>query len=157
MFAHGENVIVDYPFSGEALTGGKRILLGAHHNKFHKSPGANDNASGVAVLLELLAKLQREKPSGKFLRAVFFALEDSGGTIMAGSRRYVKQYGTDDLDRMYNVDTVGMGDILLLFPATKDSLEQAWLRPLAKAAHLAGLPLEPRKFLGWPFFTLVLS
>ena len=39
------------------------ILLGAHYDAAWKSPGADDNASGVAVLLEAAGILSRQKLS----------------------------------------------------------------------------------------------
>ena len=54
-FWNGENIIVDYPFSSlkEAPRGTKKIFLTAHYDTVLGMPGANDNASGVAVLLEI--------------------------------------------------------------------------------------------------------
>lgn len=41
---------------------GKRIVIGAHYDAVVNSPGADDNASGVAVLIELAALLAKQKP-----------------------------------------------------------------------------------------------
>ena len=145
-FRTGENIIVDYPsepFKKET----KYILLGAHHNKFN-SPGANDNASGVVVLISFLKKLQAERPSNLNIRVVFFAMEDSGG-IMAGSRKYVKEYGIDNIDYFYNVDTVGMGDILLLAPVKESTINEDWIQQIYKSGKKIGMPVEARKTLSF--------
>ncbi len=38
-----------------------RIIIGAHYDVFCETPGADDNASGVAGLLELARLLAKEK------------------------------------------------------------------------------------------------
>ena len=136
-----ENIIVTYPSVLDKQN--KYVLLGAHHNKFN-SPGANDNGSGVAVLLEFAKKLYIEKPVGINLRIVFFAMEDSGG-IMAGSRKYVKEYGTKNIDYFYNIDTVGMGNTLLLVPMNESMAKEDWVRQIFKSADKAELSCQARK------------
>lgn len=51
------------------------ILLGAHYDTVHSTPGADDNASAVAVLLEV-SRLLREQPSKRTIRYVAFACEE---------------------------------------------------------------------------------
>jgi hypothetical protein len=76
-----------YPDAGSVR---KRIMLGAHwdtrpisdrdSNSKHKALpviGANDGASGVAVLLEI-ARLLSEKPAPVIVDLIFFDLEDMG-------------------------------------------------------------------------------
>jgi len=41
-------------------TAGERIVVGAHYDAFHTFPGADDNASGIAGLLELAPLLARD-------------------------------------------------------------------------------------------------
>lgn len=59
--------------------GGKRadeiILLGAHYDTVSSTPGADDNASAVAVLLEV-TRLLREHQSKRTIRYVAFACEE---------------------------------------------------------------------------------
>ncbi len=66
------NVIVTLP-------GGERfdevVLFGAHYDTYAGTPGADDNASAVAVLLELCRRVKDEKP-GRTLKMVFFTLEE---------------------------------------------------------------------------------
>ncbi|GIS59063.1 MAG: hypothetical protein CM1200mP2_12880 [Planctomycetaceae bacterium] len=42
--------------------GGPRLLVGAHLDSLPQTPGADDNASGVAALLEIACCLDRELP-----------------------------------------------------------------------------------------------
>jgi Zn-dependent M28 family amino/carboxypeptidase len=55
--------------------GGEVILIGAHYDSVYGSPGANDNASGVAALLELARVFKEVKPPVN-LRFVAFVNEE---------------------------------------------------------------------------------
>ncbi|RUR81869.1 M28 family peptidase [Chlorogloeopsis fritschii PCC 9212] len=61
------------------------ILVGAHYDTVAISPGADDNASGVAVLLEI-ARLLGSRPTPRTLQLVFFDKEEAG---LLGSRAFV--------------------------------------------------------------------
>ena len=52
------------------------ILVGAHYDTVQSSPGADDNASGIAVLLELTHLLQYTRPQCE-LRFVAFVNEEA--------------------------------------------------------------------------------
>lgn len=52
------------------------ILVGAHYDTVQSSPGADDNASGIAVLLELTRLLRHAQPQCE-LRFVAFVNEES--------------------------------------------------------------------------------
>jgi Zn-dependent M28 family amino/carboxypeptidase len=51
------------------------VVIGAHYDTVPRSPGANDNASGVAVLLAL-AEAFVDQPQALTIRFVFFANEE---------------------------------------------------------------------------------
>lgn len=73
-----------------------QIIVGAHLDAYRDSPGASDNASGVAALLELARYLKSlEIPEGIGLTFVAFGAEEAG---LVGSRRYVEQHA-DELKR----------------------------------------------------------
>jgi hypothetical protein len=65
------------------------VVIGAHYDSPPESPGANDNASGVAALLELARQFQERKPS-RTLRFVAFVNEEPPffRTGQMGSRVY---------------------------------------------------------------------
>lgn len=63
------------------------ILIGAHYDAVPGSPGADDNATGVAVLLELAQYFAQTMPRSP-LRLVAFDLEEYG---LAGSRAYAAE------------------------------------------------------------------
>jgi len=70
-------------------------------------PGADDNASGVAVLLELASLLGRELEPERSVVFVAFTGEEWG---LRGSRRYVeamKRWPVSEAMAMINLDTVG--------------------------------------------------
>jgi hypothetical protein len=83
-FATGVNLQAERP--GTAGT----LLLSAHYDTVPGSPGADDDASGIAALLEVARHFAgHEGPRG--LRLVFFDREESG---LEGSRAYAAR---DDL------------------------------------------------------------
>jgi hypothetical protein len=53
----------------------RTIVVGAHYDTYAGLPGADDNASGVAALLELARLLRRERPAIN-VELVAFALEE---------------------------------------------------------------------------------
>src|SRR5262249_51776650 len=65
------------------------LVVGAHYDSAHGSPGANDNATGVAALLELARLLRHSKP-GLRIRFVAFVNEEPPyfQTESMGSRQY---------------------------------------------------------------------
>ncbi len=76
-----------------AGSGKEELLLGAHYDSPRGSPGADDNASGVAVLLETARILASRRP-GKTIRFVAFTLEEAqtwNHSILRGSRHFVAE------------------------------------------------------------------
>lgn len=63
------------------------ILIGAHYDAVVGTPGADDNATGVAVLLEF-ARLFALNPAKYPLRLVAFDLEEYGLITASGSSEY---------------------------------------------------------------------
>jgi len=66
------NVIAALPGSDNPP---QTIVIGAHYDTILDIPGADDNASAVAVLLEMCRALQNYSP-GKTIKLVFFTLEE---------------------------------------------------------------------------------
>lgn len=93
----------------------KSLIVGAHLDS-RGGPGANDNASGVGVLLELarIAKAQKANPYPIYF--VFFGSEERVGKNPDrhhfGSRYFVKHLSKarrDQMLAMINIDMVGSG------------------------------------------------
>ncbi len=86
------------------------VVIGAHYDSVPGSPGANDNASGVAALLEL----SRRMATGalrRTVRFVAFANEEPPffGTREMGSAAYAHAARTrgDDIRLMVSLETLG--------------------------------------------------
>jgi peptidase M28-like protein len=96
------------------LTGSARperiVVVGAHYDSVPGSPGANDNATGVALLLELSRSLRRAAPA-RTLRFVafvneeppYFMTEAMGSHVHA---RLARQRG-DAIVAMISLETLG--------------------------------------------------
>ncbi|NJO41233.1 MAG: M28 family peptidase [Cyanobacteria bacterium CRU_2_1] len=79
------------------------ILLGAHYDTVEQSPGVDDNATSVAVVLEV-ARLLGQQPTPRTLQLVFFDLEEVG---LVGSEAFVKQVDSETLQGAIVLDMVG--------------------------------------------------
>jgi len=89
---------------------GEILLVGAHYDSVIGSPGANDNASGVAALLELSRMFRTVAPS-RTVRFAAFVNEEPPffGTGRQGSMMYaraVRRHG-DDIRLMVSLETIG--------------------------------------------------
>lgn len=82
------NYIVDLP--GTDLSS-EVVIVAAHYDAVPNSPGADDNASGVAALIEIARVLQPTKHR-RTIRLVFFTLEEVG---LVGSMEYVKAHAAN--------------------------------------------------------------
>jgi hypothetical protein len=68
-------------------------IIGAHYDSPDDSPGANDNGTGVAAVIELARLLNDERPRQARIRLVLFVNEEYPwwGTEHMGSWRYAKR------------------------------------------------------------------
>jgi aminopeptidase YwaD len=81
------------------------VILGAHYDTVPGSPGADDNASAIAVLLEVARNMEKIS-LGSTLKVVAFALEEYG---YAGSLHYAegaKRRG-EEIHGMISLEMVG--------------------------------------------------
>lgn len=86
------------------------ILIGAHYDSVQGSPGANDNGSGVAALLELSRLFAGVEPA-RTLRFVGFTNEEPpffpfGGMGSMHYARAARRRG-DDIRLMISLETIG--------------------------------------------------
>ncbi len=72
-FRDGINVFADRPGTDPAKG---HLIVAAHYDTVEGSPGADDNATGVAVTLEL-ARLFAQQPTPMGIRFVFFDAEEN--------------------------------------------------------------------------------
>lgn len=88
------------------------VLIGAHLDTVAVSPGAEDNGSGVAAVLEL-ARLVREEPPALPVRLVAFGAEEprgpGDGMHHFGSQQYVRELpGDHGVLAMVSLDRTGV-------------------------------------------------
>ena len=89
------------------------IVLGGHYDSVEEGQGANDNGSGIAVLLELARGLATRQTQNT-LRLIAFDAEELG---LYGSRHYVENLPSDaraQIIAMFNFDMLGGGSGPLL-------------------------------------------
>lgn len=103
----------------------KAILIGAHYDSVAAGPGINDNASGVAVLLELLHQFGQNPSAPEY--TIVFAFWDSEEQGLAGSTDYVKKLSHTQLQGIkayINVDMVGaQNPTVLISDVNKTSVD----------------------------------
>lgn len=121
----GYNVILDLAQQAYPET----VLLVAHYDRFGESPGANDDASACAILVDVAEKLQGAALK-RNVRIIFF--DDEEPTINwrypIGSSSYVRDFGTEGLYAVVDLEMNGMGDALGIWP-----VEGVKDRPVLKA------------------------
>ncbi|HLC28738.1 MAG TPA: M28 family peptidase [Dehalococcoidia bacterium] len=98
-----QNVVAKPP-SGEC-----RLVVGGHYDSVPAGPGANDNASGTAVVIEIARAMAAD---GAFDETCFvlFGAEEIG---LIGSSHYVQSLTADELaglKAMLNFDMLAVGD-----------------------------------------------
>jgi aminopeptidase YwaD len=77
------NILVDLP--GTDLPN-EVLIIGAHFDAVLNCPGADDNGTGTAALLEL-ARVLKDHPTHRTIRLIFFNLEECG---VIGSGHYAR-------------------------------------------------------------------
>lgn len=86
------------------------VVVAAHYDTVPLSPGANDNGSGVAAVLEL-ARLLKGRALRRTVRFVLFANEEPPffETELMGSRVYARavRASGDDVRAMFSIETIG--------------------------------------------------
>ncbi len=110
---HTENLFASIPGSDPQI-GAEIIMVGAHYDHLGKSPdqgiyyGANDNASGTAVLLEVLKKLAGRRPGRRTIMAAFWSAEESN---LQGTNNFFNDpfIETALIKAYLNLDMVGQG------------------------------------------------
>ena len=104
----GENFAVDVG------SGDRVLVLVAHHDAVPGSPGANDNAASVAILLALLDRLAASPPARVRVRLLFPACEELG---YLGARAYVRETPLAGVIGVLSLELCGIGDTLAIWDA----------------------------------------
>jgi hypothetical protein len=99
------NVVAEKPGASDGI-----VVVGAHYDSVRGCPGANDNGSGVAALLEIARLLAPYSPA-RTLRFVAFPNEEAPffGTDAMGSLRYARRCRErgEAIEAMLSLETLG--------------------------------------------------
>jgi hypothetical protein len=106
--------VLGYLASGGAPFPADTIIVSAHFDHLGQQgdqyfPGANDNASGVGVMLEVARILasRQQQPKCNILFAAWTSEEEG----LYGSRWFTENTPTSGIKAVINLDTVGNGDV----------------------------------------------
>lgn len=99
-YTTGANVYATIPAT---MGSGDEILVGAHFDTVTNSPGANDNASGVAVVLAVARYLVDVPCRTAPVTIVLFDGEESG---LLGSRAYAPTKSAANIRAVHTIDQV---------------------------------------------------
>lgn len=100
-----ENLVLDIPRGDRTGKPKPPILIGAHYDAVPGSPGADDNATGIAVLLEIARIFATETPRYP-LRFIAFDMEEYG---LCGSTAYATELAAkrEPLRLMISLEMLG--------------------------------------------------
>lgn len=115
--AQSQNIIATLKAKNETKDT-KTLVIGAHYDGVD-TPAANDNASGIATVLEI-AKLLSKETLKCNVEFIAFGSEETG---LIGSSYYVQHLNTEisNIIGMINLDMVGAGNQLFIHTLLKDS------------------------------------
>jgi len=132
-------------------------IVGAHLDTVPQAPGAEDNASGIGVLLAVAEATAGARTRLPVVFVAFGAEEPRGPSDLDhhyGSRHYVATLSGKqrrNLRGMVSLDRVGVGDVLPICTATsEDPLQEALVRAAARA-NVAAARCENRSSDHWSF------
>lgn len=115
------------------------VIVGAHYDAVTAGAGADDNASGVAAMLEVAERIARYKIDYDLV-FVAFGAEEVG---LRGSQYFVDQMSETDIGRaivMINFDSLIVGDKLYIHAGFN---EKTWARDaMLRLIRLRKLPIE---------------
>lgn len=130
-FFEGKNIYTILP----ATTNSKQyVILGAHFDSVKDCPGANDNATGVAMVYSVARKLQSIKKRDKNVIIVFFDQEELD---LIGSRAFAQfiQKKNLDIHSVHTIDQMGWdkdGDRAIELELPTDVLKEKYIRQAQK-------------------------
>ena len=112
-------------FTTDIGTGERVLVLVAHHDAVPGSPGANDNAASVAILLNVGQRVLRAVGPRLRVRLLFTACEELG---YLGARHYVRQMGVAGIAGVLSLELCGIGDSLAVWDADRETPLLATMR-----------------------------
>lgn len=135
---NSQNVVAYRPADLKRSTPRPLVIVGAHYDAVTAGQGADDNASGVGVLLEVAQRLKHYKIDYD-IAFVAFGAEEVG---LRGSTAFVSQMDQADIDRdivMVNFDSLIFGDKLYIHAGSN---MKTWARDaMLRLIRLRKLPI----------------
>ncbi|MCP4430658.1 MAG: M20/M25/M40 family metallo-hydrolase, partial [Gammaproteobacteria bacterium] len=133
----GQSVVIGAHYDSHGL--GWPDCLADNEGKIH--PGADDNASGISVLLEFARLVGKKWQPERTIVFVAFSAEEAG---KLGSLYYVrnaKKYPISKTIAMVNLDTVGQlgKDALTIFG---NYSAREWVHIFRGAGYVTGVPIK---------------
>ena len=120
---------------------GLGMTIGRPEDKGTIHPGADDNASGVAALLELARVLKEDPAPDRSVVFVAFTGEEEGKLGSAYYRKNEHRYPVSKCIGMVNLDTVGrLGRNKLLILGAGSAIE--WVHIFRGAGFVTGVDIE---------------
>jgi len=119
---------------------GEATVVSAHYDHLGEGhPGADDNASGVAVLLDLARAIAASSPPPRSVIFAAFTGEEAG---LLGSKRFLSAWPKDrTITSNVNLDTVGRigtGGLMVLGTGSADE----WVHIANGAGYVTGVPVK---------------
>lgn len=105
----------------------EEVIVGAHYDSVSVGRGADDNASGIGVMLEVSEVLKNVK-TPYTIRFIAFGAEEVG---LQGSRYYVSQMSQEKIDNtvaIINLDSLAVGDEMYVYGGEG---KEGWVREQA--------------------------
>jgi Zn-dependent M28 family amino/carboxypeptidase len=136
MYPTGANV---YAVIASTTGSTQKIVVGAHFDTVAGSPGANDNATGVAAVLAVARYLRDTPCRGPDVLVAFFDQEELG---LFGSRAFAQMLAGADVTAVHTIDQIGWdsdGDRRFEIELPTAALLQEY----RDAAAAIGVPVTP--------------
>jgi hypothetical protein len=125
---------------GRGPTGKKSLMLCAHYDSVPAGPGAGDNASGIAVVLETVRALKAGPPLDRNVIILFTDGEEDG---LLGSAAFVNEHPwAKEVGVVINLDARGNSGPSIMFETSDDNgwlirqYSQAIPHPLATSVSM---------------------
>lgn len=125
------------------------IGISSHFDVVPKSGGANDNATSIAVCLDILIRIKNEvKQNPSFLENLAFDITvfifDEEERNLLGSRAYVMEFGRQEIRKgkligLINLEMLGQGDKIALWNLDDNEPAGKVLETLEKTAKENGV------------------
>lgn len=133
----GQSVVIGAHYDSHGL--GWPDCLAGNEGKIH--PGADDNASGISVLLEFARLIGKNWQPERTIVFAAFSAEEAG---KLGSLHYIgqaKKYPISKIMAMINLDTVGqLGEDAMTIFGTHSACE--WVHIFRGAGYVTGVPIK---------------